>query len=307
MHPSVFIQCYQASDVFMIMPFFVTVDVAKNREGKHNVKNLALNIQADARLRIRAALIGSRIDAKPFRADETLAINPLTVAIPGGGCVVLFRYGVVVFFGMNSEQETQFLERLLPLTNEPRTWPDDELIEVRIDTEQLEGVDAQGCLWLHDTSIQRLQLVAEMLARSSVLSDDEARVAKTFEQIEPLAQNLSKGGHGGRKRHELLSYIGDSLLSQQRMVGRAEVAEKPDLLWERPELEGLYLRLEDEFELRERHLGLERKLQVISNTAETLLDLLQTRQSHRVEWYITILIVVEIGLTLYELFFRGQH
>ena len=142
---------------------------------------------------------------------------------------------------------------------------------------------------------------------SVTLSDDEARLTKTFEKIEPLAQNLSKQGRVGQKKQELLTYIGDSLLSQQRMVGRAEVADKPDLLWERPELEGLYLRLEDEFELRERHLALERKLQVISNTAETLLDLLQTQQSHRVEWYITILIVVEIGLTLYELFFRGQH
>jgi uncharacterized Rmd1/YagE family protein len=272
----------------------------------NNINNLHLNPQTDASIRIRAALIGSRIDTKPFRADEILAINPLTVAIPGGGCVVLLRYGVAVFVGMSNEQEVQFQERLLTLTSEPRTWPENEQINLRIDASVLEGIDAQGCLWLHDTSIQRLQLVAEMLARSSVLSDDEARVAKTFEQIEPLAQNLSKRGQGGRKMRELLSYIGDSLLSQQRSVGRAEVADKPDLLWERPELEGLYLRLEDEFELRERHLALERKLEVISNTAETLLDLLQAQRSHRVEWYIVILIVVEIGLTLYELFFRGH-
>lgn len=272
----------------------------------NNINNLHLNPQTDTSIRIRATLIGSRIDTKPFRADEILAINPLTVAIPGGGCVVLLRYGVAVFVGMSNEQEAQFQERLLTLTSEPRTWPENEQINLRIDASVLEGIDAQGCLWLHDTSIQRLQLVAEMLARSSVLSDDEARVAKTFEQIEPLAQNLSKRGQGGRKMRELLSYIGDSLLSQQRSVGRAEVADKPDLLWERPELEGLYLRLEDEFELRERHLALERKLEVISNTAETLLDLLQAQRSHRVEWYIVILIVVEIGLTLYELFFRGH-
>lgn len=270
------------------------------------MNDLHLNPQSDGRIRIRAALIGSRIDTKPFRADEILAINPLTVAIPGGGCVILFRYGVVVFVGLSNEQETGFQERLLSLTSEPRTWPEDEQLNLRINPDSLEGLDAQGCLWLHDTSVQRLQLVAEILARSSVLSDDEARVAKTFERIEPLAQNLGKQGQGGRKMRELLTYIGESLLSQQRMVGRAEVSDKPDLLWERPELEGLYLKLEDEFELRERHLALERKLQVISNTAETLLDLLQTQRSLRVEWYIVILIVVEIGLTLYELFFRGH-
>ncbi len=266
-----------------------------------------LNAQADQSIRVRALLIGSRIDAKAFRADESLAINPLVIAIPGGGCTVLFRYGVVVFIGLSAEQETEFLERLKPLTSEVRTWPEVEQLSLRIDTNAREGFDSQGGLWLHDSHIQRLQLLAEMLARSTVLSDDEARVAKTFEQIEPLAQNLSKKGRGGRRSKELLQYIGDSLLSQHRMVGRAEVADKPDILWERPDLQGLYLQLEDEFELQERHVALERKFQVISNTAETLLDLLQTQQSQRVEWYIVILIVVEIALTLHELFVSGRH
>ena len=50
---------------------------------------------------------------------------------------------------------------------------------------------------------------------------------------------------------------------------------------------------------------LNRKLELISRTAETVLELLQHRHSLRVEWYIVILIVVEILLTLYELFLHG--
>ncbi len=86
----------------------------------------------------------------------------------------------------------------------------------------------------------------------------------------------------------------------------AAVSDKPELLWDHPTLEGLYLRLEDEFELQERNAALEQKLGLISRTAQTLLDTLNTRHSLRVEWYIVILIVVEIGLTLYELFVRGH-
>lgn len=264
-----------------------------------------VTLPTETLITVRALLLGSRIDTKPFRTDEIVAINPLTLAIPAGGYAVLFRYGVVVFFGMTAEQESALLERLLPLTTDPHTWPDDEKLNLRIEPKAREGMDASGYVCLQDTAIQRLQLVAEMFARSQVLSDDEARVSKTFEQIEPLAKDLGKG-YSRRKIPELLNYIGDSLISQQRAVGRAEVADKPDLLWEKPELEGLYLQLEDEFELRERHLALERKLQVISNTAETLLDLLQTQRSLRVEWYIVLLIVVEIGLNLYELFFQHR-
>lgn len=60
------------------------------------------------------------------------------------------------------------------------------------------------------------------------------------------------------------------------------------------------------FELKERAYALGRKLELITRTAETLLDLLQAQRSLRVEWYITILIVIEIGFTIYELFLRGH-
>ena len=89
-------------------------------------------------------------------------------------------------------------------------------------------------------------------------------------------------------------------------MGRVEVADKPELTWDNPELERLYVRLADEFELRERYAVLNRKLGLTARTAQTVLDLLQHRHSIRVEWYIVILIVVEIFLTLYELFLRAE-
>jgi uncharacterized Rmd1/YagE family protein len=88
------------------------------------------------------------------------------------------------------------------------------------------------------------------------------------------------------------------------MVGRVQVDEKPELIWDRPDLERLFVRLEDEYEISERYAALNQKLELISRTAETVLELLQHRRSMRVEWYIVILIVLEILLTLWQMFFR---
>ena len=88
---------------------------------------------------------------------------------------------------------------------------------------------------------------------------------------------------------------------QQKMVGRVETGEKPELLWDHPELERLYVRLAEEYELRERDRALDRKLDVISRTVETLLGLVQTRSSLRVEGYIVLLIVAEVLLSTYPL------
>ena len=67
---------------------------------------------------------------------------------------------------------------------------------------------------------------------------------------------------------------------------------------ERPELEIIWQRLSDEYEIRERQVALDRKLELVSKTASTLVDLLQQSRSHLLEWGIVLLIVFEIGLSL---------
>jgi required for meiotic nuclear division protein 1 len=61
------------------------------------------------------------------------------------------------------------------------------------------------------------------------------------------------------------------------------------------------MRLAEEYELRDRGRALDRKLEIVSRTVETLLSLVQTRSSMRVEWYIVLLIIAELLLTTYPL------
>jgi uncharacterized Rmd1/YagE family protein len=82
--------------------------------------------------------------------------------------------------------------------------------------------------------------------------------------------------------------------------GRVAVAEKPDVVWDRPDLERLYARLQDEYELEERAETLARKLAVISKTAELLTDMIDTRRSLRLEIAIVILIAVELIVAGYQ-------
>jgi uncharacterized Rmd1/YagE family protein len=143
-------------------------------------------------------------------------------------------------------------------------------------------------------------VVAGVLAKSVVLAYYEKAVGAAFDQVEPLAEQLKSKGRSGTGNKILLQRIGEILSIQSKMVGRVEVSDKPEVLWEFPVLERLYQRIEDEYEIKERHVALERKLQLISRATETILDLLQHNRSLRVEWYIVILIVIEILITLGE-------
>jgi len=91
------------------------------------------------------------------------------------------------------------------------------------------------------------------------------------------------------------------LAIQQKMVGRVETSEKPELVWEHPELDRPYMRLAEEYELRDRSRAIDQKLEIVSRTVETLLSLEQTRSSLRVEWYILALIVAELIIAGYSL------
>jgi uncharacterized Rmd1/YagE family protein len=119
-----------------------------------------------------------------------------------------------------------------------------------------------------------------------------------------MAAGLGSGRLTRINYRNLLRRLGDVLLDQQEMVGRIAITDKPDVLWDHPELERLYARLNDEFEIIDRFEAVESKLNLIGRTIQTSIDLVQSRRSLRVEWYIVLLIVAEIGLTLYDQFIR---
>lgn len=246
-----------------------------------------------------ALFLGQQLDLRNFQSDSVLASPPLTVRAGEDGIAVLFRYGVIVLFGMQEGEIQGFVENIRGLVNEPFTRPERETFTVIFDPDRQEGVE-QGRICLRSSSLPGLQIVAEVLARSTVLAHYEVELRMHFDRIEPLAEDIRLGRVSTARGRPLLEHIGDSLVIEAKMTGRIEVTEKPDLTWDYPEYERLYARLGDEFELAERHAAIDRKLGLITKTAHTLLELLHNRRSLRVEWYIVILIVVDIVVSLGE-------
>jgi uncharacterized Rmd1/YagE family protein len=253
--------------------------------------------------RARALLLGARLELRSWPEAEVLARMPLAVRVPAGGVAVLFRHGIAVLFGLTADAEKALRERLTPLLEHRYRTPEAEELEVRIEPEHPEGL-RDGGVAIHSPSFERLQLIAESLSKSLLLSHYETRIAADFDRIEPLALQLERRGRIQGSTREHLRRIGALLLIESRTVGRAEIGEKPELLWEHPELERLHALLESEFELRERFAALERKFSLVGRTSRTLVDLLNAKHALRVEWYIVALIALDILLVLYG-FWRG--
>jgi uncharacterized Rmd1/YagE family protein len=255
---------------------------------------------------IQALFMGGRIDVRELEHGEIRAINPLTIRAGESGLAVLFRYGVVVLVDLRPDEAKAFLQSLAPHIVEPFEAPETEELTVVFAPTAPERMNPDGTLSLVDSSVERFQLVANILAKSVVLAYYEERVATIFDQIEHVAEQVKRGITQKGSGRDLLRQIGDVLIAQTQTVGRVEVTEKPEITWDRPDLDRLYERLSLEYELRERDRALSRKLEFISHTAQTYLDMAQTRQSLRLEWYIVALILIEIVLIVYDIFLASH-
>ena len=253
-----------------------------------------------------ALLIGDRINTAGFEG-QVLSSGPLAVRVGSSGIAVLFRYGVAVFIGLSVAEEAEFLERLRGRTYGKFTPPEEEWAKIQVAKDAEEPIPVGGPILVREFSLERLLLVADALAKSVVLGHDEREVANVFDTIEPFARELANFGKTSRNRTDLLKLLGNALLVQHRVSGRVAVGDKPDVLWDRPDLERLYARLEDEYELSERADTLSRKLTVIADTANTLADIIDTKRSLRLELIVVFLIAFEIVITFYEIYARNGH
>lgn len=260
----------------------------------------------DKPITTRAVFLGERLHLRGLsepQVEPQVSLGPLV--LPGGeaGLAVLFRYGAAVLFNLTEAEQKNFLKDLRPRVENPLRRMETEDAQLFIAGKQPEGVTPEG-IGVADLSLARLQIVATALARSVALAYYENAMASAFDLIEPLARQLEHPRGGGRRLRQLLRHIGGTLLVQHKMTGRVEIQDKPDLLWDHPEVERLYLHLENEYELRERNTALDRKLALIAQTAETAVNLMQNRSMLRVEWYIVALIVLEVMLYIYEIWLR---
>lgn len=248
------------------------------------------------RFAMRARLLGSRIDTRDIAAE------PGAEAIAGRDAMtVIFRDGVVVTVGLESESDTLVDALLAHHVAEPEAWQETESTALTIRQGGGDRIGNDGHVQLVDDSPERFLLVAIVLARSVMLSRDEILVAEAFDQISPLVTDLRENGQAHLSIKRAMQLVGNAMSARHRIMGTAQANDRPDLLWDHPELDRLYTRLEDEYELDERAEVLERKFVALGDVAEVLLDIVRDKRAFRVELAIIVLIGFEILLSLLKM------
>ncbi len=253
-----------------------------------------------SRRRVKALLLSDRIDTSNLEHDGVVSTAPLTYKFGADGFVTLFRYGVAVVMGLTPAEEDEVLRSLQRRLIRPVKPAEEETVLIEMAPDKDDQIPPGGPITLKTMTPDHLIVIADALSKSVVLARDEREVTAVFELVEPFARQLAERGRVIAGRRTVLKHVGNALLVQHRVSGRVAVAEKPDVVWDRPDLDRLYARLEDEYELKERAEALARKLAVIAETAEVLTDIIDTKRSMRLEIIIVVLIAVELLVAGYQ-------
>ncbi|MFN4165751.1 MAG: RMD1 family protein [Ferrovibrio sp.] len=254
------------------------------------------------RLTVRALLLGERLDVAGLERSDAISTAPFAFRVGERGMVALFRYGAAVLAGLSPVEEDDLLRKIAPRVSGAFATIEDEVATVTLSSEGDDSIPPGGPIQLRDLTPERFLVIADAMAKSVALASNERQVSSVFDVIDPLARSLAREGRLPGNRQQLLKLIGGALQVEHRVAGRVAVEDKPDVLWDRPELERLFKRLQDEYELTERASALAEKLDVIQNSTRALTDLIDAQRSLRLEAAIVLLIVFEIVLTLIEWF-----
>lgn len=248
----------------------------------------------------KAVSLGDRIDTSGLKRAEVVSTAPLAFPSGQSGFVVLYRFGVAVLFGLSPYEESDILAKIGARVAESAPG-DNETLVLEISAESEDKALHNGRIAIKDISAPRLLVVADALAKSVALGRDERRVNAVFDTIEPFASELASNGRPPWSRRAMLELIGQVLLVQHRVSGRVAVEDKPDVLWDRPDLERLYARLQDEYELEARAQTLKTKIEVIGETARALTEIIDADRSVWLTATIIVLIFSSVALSIFQI------
>src|SRR5262249_44774417 len=154
----------------------------------------AETISAATRRKVRALLLGDRIDTSGLERTDVLSTAPLAFRAGKDGVVTLFRYGVVVMFDLSVLEEDEVLRGLRARIIGPIEPRGGEPPTSQIAPEKDGQIRPGGPIRLGAITPEHMIVIADALAKSVVRARDEREVSSVIGVVEPFARQLAEKG-----------------------------------------------------------------------------------------------------------------
>lgn len=253
-----------------------------------------------AKYQVETIYIGESIDLKKVQESikQYSYLNredPLVVKLLKDQYAVLTKFGTVTFWNVPVRLRQQFLKEIqLFSKNKKEHYPYDEDTKVLIGG-NLEKVTFEKVYSAH-LNVEKIKIISYVLSQSVALERYEDDIESSLSELETVVDNLKTQGKALFSEKELLKQIGRVFSVKQTTVVHLALFDKPESIWESPDLETLYNRMSSEYDLKIRFDVLDKKINYLSDISKMMMEFLAEKRNAFLEIVIIVLIVIEIGL-----------
>ncbi|MEW5674904.1 RMD1 family protein [Flavobacterium enshiense] len=255
-------------------------------------------------MRIEAIQLAEAINIKKFRAEfRTEAFSGSTSEVfyalaDNNRYLYLFDYGVVVFSNYDAVAKSEFLNFVKNYTNVPIDIDLSEEYLIRTDNSQNKFIVRNDHVSVPKIDADVLRTVMLNTAQSVALEFYELLSDELISSSKEYILQLEQHGKLKISKTDLLKYIGKVLNVKNSIIDNLYILDDPNLVWDNEDLNLLNKNLKANFDINPRFRDLDYRLQIVEDNLTLFTDVLNVRESARLEWIIIILIAVDIVIAL---------
>jgi uncharacterized Rmd1/YagE family protein len=149
--------------------------------------------------------------------------------------------------------------------------------------------------------MDEIEIAARVIAQSVALEHIEDLAEEILNNIGSMNTGLEKAGRFSRNAQTILRSSAQNNNIIQFVISKISLLDKPDITWNRAQLENLFSQLADLFELRSRFRNIEYKIKFARDNSEFAFHVLHGERANFLELIVIILIIFEILLYAVEL------
>ena len=264
-----------------------------------------LNMIESHLIKIEAIQIAEAFNIRKIRAEfevETYSssISELFYAFKSKNqYLYIFDYGVIVFANYTASDKKDFIEFIKKYAIEIVDLNLFEEYTIEIDKTLLKTYVKNNSVTVPFVDSSVLRIVMLNIAQSVALEFYETLSDDLITSSKEYILELEKRGRLSISKTNLLKYIGKVLNVKNSIVDNLYILDDPNLVWDHEDLNLLNRSLKTNFDIIPRFKDLDYRLGIVEDNLKLFTDVLNVRESSRLEWIVIILIAIEIFIALY--------
>ncbi len=226
---------------------------------------------------------------------------------PENKMVYIFHFGSMVFVNMQHHEMTDmvnYIKRIdaeLNITNLFK-YVDDYKLEISPDEPMSINNDY---MVINQQSDYHLEIIAVILAKSVALEKIEIEMDLLLDDVEDVVDYLNQGKLAVSDE-QLAKMSGNILGFKFNTISYIMLLDKPAITWVNDEASSLFSELSSLFELNDRYEKIRHKTEILMDITEVFSGLAHAKRGTRLEWAVIILIVIEICLSVFDIFWKNR-